>query len=122
MRTKVKQSRYVLTVNALSADAIDRVKQEVLENSQTEQRLVLDHCFGPCSYDGSYLAIFSSDTQGDEGFVPALNMRSWCSFFCKLCKNIPHVRFTLKEQSTDPDEDEIRRVWGKTRGDAASAL
>lgn len=106
-------TRYTLTVNAFSPDVIKHIEESMADNEQAGKHLAMDHCFGPSAFDGSYLAIFSSDSLAPDGLVSAWSFRNARSFFSQLSNKL-RARFTLKEYTDDDEKPDYCKVWGST--------
>ena len=96
-----KASKYSLTVNAFSLDDVKRVEKALKENRSANSKLRLDQCFGPNPADGSYLAMFSSSSLGEQGYVPIWNSKVYLKLFFGLRKSIPGVRLVLRGEGME---------------------
>lgn len=93
---QLRRNKYALTVNAFTLEDIQRVEQALKQDSRAKDILKMDACYGPNEQDGSYLAMFSSDSMGIHGYVPAWSERAYLKLFSGIRKNAPSARFVLK--------------------------
>lgn len=100
-----QKSRYTLTVNAFTLDDVKQVESELKANSNANEKLRLDACYGPNAEDGSYLAMFSSDSLANKGQVPFWSEKAYLKLFYGIRKRVPGVRLVLR---------------GNTKNDAAT--
>lgn len=107
--------RYSLTVNAFSEEEIAEVEKKLKSDRKAREKLCLDRSYGPCASDGSFLAIFSSDSFTKDGLVQPWGQKAYYAFFAELTKALPGIRCTLR--GTDDAGEKIRgkTVWGATR-------
>lgn len=108
-----QKAKYALTVNAKNKTDMDNIVNIMNRSSAASSRLTLDQCFGPCSSDGSYLLLYSSDAKSIDGYVDEWARNEANKFFKKLAKMIPAAKFTFKFADKSEPEVNSQQIYGR---------